>query len=99
MDTTASVSKLKASLSAYLDLVKSGEQIIVTDRGKPIARVIPFGAGVGDEALDMSSLVREGVLRPGDGRTPQDLLAAYPIGEVSHSNVVEALLEERESGW
>ena len=31
---SASVSRLKASLSAYLEMVKTGEAIVVTDRGR-----------------------------------------------------------------
>lgn len=40
---TASVSKLKASLSSYLAFVQAGEEIVVTDRGKPIAKLAPIG--------------------------------------------------------
>jgi antitoxin (DNA-binding transcriptional repressor) of toxin-antitoxin stability system len=35
---TASVAQLKAKLSAYLDTVKAGEEVIVTERGHAIAR-------------------------------------------------------------
>ena len=35
------VRDLKASLSRYLGLVKSGETIVVTERGRPIARIVP----------------------------------------------------------
>jgi len=40
---TAAVSKLKAGLSEYLARVKAGEEVIVTERGKPIAKIVPFG--------------------------------------------------------
>ena len=35
------VSELKAGLSAYLARVKRGEEIVVTERGEPIARIVP----------------------------------------------------------
>lgn len=35
---TADVSELKASTSEYLAKVKSGEEILITDRGMPIAK-------------------------------------------------------------
>ncbi|PYN64673.1 MAG: type II toxin-antitoxin system prevent-host-death family antitoxin, partial [Candidatus Rokuibacteriota bacterium] len=41
--TSAAVAKLKASLSEYLARVKAGEEVIVTERGKPIAKIVPFG--------------------------------------------------------
>lgn len=37
--TTVSVSELKAKLSAFLDIVRHGEDVLVTDRGRPIARL------------------------------------------------------------
>jgi prevent-host-death family protein len=38
---TATVSKLKASLSEYLRRVKAGEEVLVTERGRPIAKLSP----------------------------------------------------------
>ena len=35
--------ELKNRLGRYLGLVGKGETIIVTDRGKPVARIIPAG--------------------------------------------------------
>ncbi len=37
------VRELKASLSRYLGRVRSGETIEVTDRGRPVARIVPVG--------------------------------------------------------
>lgn len=39
---TASVSQLKLSLSAYLRKVKAGEEVVITERGRPIARLLPL---------------------------------------------------------
>ena len=38
---TTTVTKLKASLSEYLRQVKAGEEVLVTERGRPIARIAP----------------------------------------------------------
>jgi prevent-host-death family protein len=37
------VRELRNSLSRYLRRVRSGETIVITDRGVPVARVIPAG--------------------------------------------------------
>lgn len=37
------VRELKASLSRYLARVREGETIEVTDRGRPVARIVPVG--------------------------------------------------------
>ena len=39
---SASVSKLKATLSACLAWVKAGEEVVVTERGRPIAKLVPI---------------------------------------------------------
>ena len=37
------IRELKNSLSSYLHRVQRGETLVVTDRGVPVARVIPAG--------------------------------------------------------
>jgi prevent-host-death family protein len=39
------IRELKAHLSEYVARVAAGEEVVVTDRGRPVARVVPF-AGV-----------------------------------------------------
>lgn len=51
---------LKNSLSKYIERVRAGEEVIVTDRGRPVARL----SGV-DQATDrLAELVATGVVRP-----------------------------------
>jgi prevent-host-death family protein len=38
------VRELKAKLSQYLSAAAAGQDVVVTDRGRPIARLVPFGA-------------------------------------------------------
>ena len=53
------VRELRNNLSRYLDRVRDGEEVIITDRGQAIARVTPVGAV---RALDR--LIAEGVVTP-----------------------------------
>jgi prevent-host-death family protein len=101
MGKTVPVSRLKASLSAYLERVESGEEILVTDRGRPVARLVPFVGAQEDsleEELRMERLYRSGVLKPGDGTSVTDL-GSRILPVRSRESVLEALLEEREQGW
>ncbi len=51
---------LKNSLSKYIELVRSGEEVIVTDRGRPVARLSPV-----DRPTDrLAELVAAGLIRP-----------------------------------
>jgi len=84
---SASISKLKATLSAYIASVKAGEEVIVTDRGKPVARIVPVASEVGEDDR-LRELVSRGVIRPGRAKptlAPANLpLCAAPEGAVQH---------------
>ena len=53
------VKELHDNLSRYLNRVKDGEELVVTDRGRAVARVLPIG---GEDVFDR--LVAEGVIIP-----------------------------------
>lgn len=53
------VRELRNNLSRYLDRVRDGEEVVVTDRGRAIARVLPVGT---ERVLDR--LIAEGVVTP-----------------------------------
>lgn len=63
---------LRAGLSRYVEQVKQGEEIVVTEHGKPVARLVPIN---GERKIDR--LIREGVVIPARSRTgwlPEDLI-------------------------
>ncbi len=93
MENVTSVAALKASLSRILAAVKAGREFIVTDRGKPIARIAPCTPA--EAGLD--ELVRAGVVRPASKPwQPGFLKAARP--EDPDARLLGALLAEREEG-
>jgi prevent-host-death family protein len=42
MTVRTSSSRLKAKLGQYLRAVRAGQEIVVTDRDRPVARLLPF---------------------------------------------------------
>ncbi len=56
----ASIAEAKAKLSALIAYVKSGEEVVLTDRGKPVARLAPIQIGL-DEATQ--EMIRLGLIR------------------------------------
>lgn len=42
-DNQVSLAEAKAHLSALLDRVEAGEEVVITRRGKPVARLAPEG--------------------------------------------------------
>lgn len=93
MSTTASIVQLKARLSEYMTRVKAGNEVVVTERGVPVARIVPLDAA---ERLKTrrQRLARAGLLRLGRGRLRKELHVA-PKGGDAGSDVLEALLTER----
>jgi prevent-host-death family protein len=51
------VSELRAHLSAWLERARAGEEVVVTDRGVPVARLLGINA-----AARLERLAAEGVI-------------------------------------
>jgi prevent-host-death family protein len=45
MAESVGVRELRQNLSRYLDRVKAGEDLVVTEHGREVARLVPAGAG------------------------------------------------------
>jgi len=60
------IRELRADLSRYLKRVREGEEILVTDRGTPIARITPA-----DGRSKLDELIAAGVLTPPVNRGPR----------------------------
>lgn len=93
MKRTTSVVELKSRLSEHLRLVKAGHELIVTERGVPVARMVPLDQD-DKRSTRRIRLTRAGALRPGRGRLPV-LLKRAPAGGNEGAGVLAALLDER----
>ena len=92
----AAVSQLKARLSEYLNQVKAGGEILITDRGEPVARLVPIlRSQVPNQS--MAKMEREGLIKLGSGKLPKDFWT-MPRPDHPKSLLLKALLEERETG-
>jgi len=60
------VRELKNRLSRYLKRVKEGEEIVITDRGRSVARIVPARASQFKRFVE--PLLREGVVRWSGGK-------------------------------
>ena len=48
---TVGIRELKDHLSEYVEQVKQGATLVITERGKPVGRMVPFASTV-EERLD-----------------------------------------------
>jgi len=97
----ASVSVAKAELSALLREVKRGERVIITDRGVPVAALVPAKEVLGEDER-MAELVRRGIVIPPKEPLTQeaiDFILRPKPDEPRESGVLAALLAERASGY
>ena len=94
---TTTVSKLKASLSKYLRSVKAGEEVLVTERGRPIAKLTPAESSemLADQLVEME---KQGFIKLGTGKLPKGFWE-LPRPNDPNGLVARAALREREEGW
>jgi prevent-host-death family protein len=75
--TTIASSEAQNSLNQLLRRVAQGEEIVITEEGKPVAKLAPYGAA---EHHDASQIIEEFKLysrrqgRTLDGLTPRELI-------------------------
>jgi len=73
---TVGIRELKDRLSSYLREAAAGEPIVVTDRGKPVAEILPAGAsGLTGAGVGLMALVRAGRATAGEPNEP----TLYPL--------------------
>jgi prevent-host-death family protein len=64
---STNIADLRNRLTQYLKEVRAGEEIVVRDRQRPIAKIIPFSVEDDDSDAD---LVAAGLMRKGTGKLP-----------------------------
>lgn len=91
---TVNISDLKAQLSSHIQFVREGEEVLVCDRNKPVARIVPV------ELEDLSEpekrLIARGVLLPPLRKRPAQVSWPKPPGKVSDAVMEQVWREERD---
>ena len=64
------ITAFRAELKRWLDQVETGHEVVVTDRGRPIARLCPV-----DSAPTIERLEREGIVSAPRSPTPRQRAA------------------------
>ena len=91
---TVNIADLKNNLSAYLEQVKNGEELIVKDRNRPIARLVPLTS---DDDMDAAeaSLIAAGLMRPPIKQKSDDFLS-LPAPQVAMTDIQASIRAERD---
>jgi prevent-host-death family protein len=88
--TTVSIRELRAHLGHYLRLVKEGATVLITERGRPIGRIVPAGLPTEDR---LQTMVAAGLVSWSGRPLPPTTPVATTRGQ---QMVADLLLEDRE---
>ena len=91
------ISIAKNSLSALIREVQAGETIVITDRGRPVARLEPVG-DIDQSDARMLALVEDGLASLPRKPADASVLELPMPSVVAGPSAVDYLLEEREGG-
>src|SRR5216684_4098096 len=91
---TVNISDLKAQLSAHIQLVKNGEEVLVCDRNQPVARIVP--CHLTNHSEQEQRLVARGVLTLPLKKRPASVSWPVPPGNVPEEVMEQVRQEERE---
>ena len=73
---TAKISELKAKLSAHIQYVKNGEEVLILDRNTPVARLVSVGL-IENEDARMRRLIANGIITP--AKDPHNRAGFKPV--------------------
>jgi len=89
---SAGIKEVKNNLSRLLVRVKAGEEVLITDRGRPVARIIQEKRENDSIRKALGSLAQRGLIVLPDRSTTKDHIS--PI-KITGRHVSEMVMEDR----
>jgi len=87
--TTVGIRELKQNASAVMALVKTGEVVTVTERGRPVGKISPIRKSRLDDMIEAGEAI------PANGNLA-DILPLTPVPTKDGRSLLDTLLEMRE---
>lgn len=92
----ASITEARNGFSSLVDQVRRGESIIITDRGRPVARIEPYR---GPDDPRIQRLIAQGVLRPPRRKLDVEAFLKAPRPRLPEGvSAVAAVIADRNEG-
>lgn len=95
--STATISHTKNHLSALLVRVQQGESILILDRDRPVARLVPVEESTDASDDHLQRLEVQGLIRRPE-RSVSTWTLPTPVMPVGSGDVLAALLADRDEG-
>ena len=91
------VADLKKNLRKHLKRVKDGKEIVIVERGRPVAKLVPFAEDrIGEQDL---AFVGRAKMRLSKKQLDVEKFLKMPAPRVSGRTAVQALLDDRDEGF
>lgn len=94
---TAKISELKAKLSAHIQYVKNGEEVLILDRNTPVARLVA-PAPADDYSERERRLFAKGILTPPQRPRARRKTLPMPPGPIISQEVMDQVWHEERDG-
>ncbi|RJR32473.1 MAG: type II toxin-antitoxin system prevent-host-death family antitoxin [Desulfobacteraceae bacterium] len=89
---SAGIKEVKNNLSKFIERVKAGEEVLITERGKPVARIVKEQEGDKSIRAALGPLVQRGLV----SLPSRSLLRnCIPAVEAPGKPVAEIVIEDR----
>ncbi len=88
---TVGIAEIKASLSAWLHVARSGEEVIIKDRNRPVARLLPYNFTSLSEH-EQQMVVRGELTLP--TTDPENAELPYPLGRRLKNGYLQSIIDE-----
>lgn len=97
---TATITDLKNRLSYFLDLIKSGQQVIILDRNNPIAKITSLISADNNnkEEDKLIRLERAGLINRASSTDIKRFLKLEKPKASNKNSLLKTLLQDREDG-
>jgi len=90
---STNIADLRNHLTQYLREVRAGEEIVVRDRQRPIAKIVPLA--IDSDDVEEAALLADGLMRKGTGVIPASFWTARR-SSLTQRTAVEALRADRD---
>jgi len=94
----ATLTEAKTRLNALLDHVRSGESVLIVDRGLPVARLEPVITLDGGSTGGIARLERSGAVRAAKTAPPEGVLSERPPRLRRGASGVRAVIDDMRAG-
>jgi prevent-host-death family protein len=92
---TTNIAELKNHLSSFLADVKRGEEILISDRNKPIAKIVPLH-NTSEFTAEELALAAAGVLRLPEESEVSEAFLKEKRPNLKSETVIQAVKDERD---